>query len=720
MRSFRLPIAAIAAPVLLTLSAVSVTNAACDGAGHLRWSNGLSPFQYVPGGNEQGSFDLAQVGPFLLVPDLYWGLSSYEITSPGTAQLRDQLEGNPRRLEAQGDFVYLVEDAGVRVVEVLPTGQLAPRGSIGGIDPSDLVDIAVDGDYAYVAGWTGLRVLSIADPDTPSVVATLPGDCHRVVAQGDRAYVSRINGLFTVDVSSPTEPAYIGAGESMPNVYGLAIDGGYLYGVSTSTGVHVFDLADPDEPAEVAGLSFTGAEGIAIGDGLAIVGGLSACRIVDIADPEAPTVMALSRSAGCLGGVIEDGFAYLASFEDGLQILELGDGTSPEPVASLPEFGAARDLTRFGSHLAILRDTALQLLDVSDPVFPILDGSLPLSLPQSLCSDGEYLYVVANDELDVVDVSVPSSPAVIGSVPGVSGQIATADGGLVYVTFGNGLYVVDVSVPTQPVLISATPISTYAIESLAARGRDLYLAATFEGVGVLEHYDYSTPGVPIWRETAISSPISDVICTDTAVYTTGPREASAWSTQLDLRASLGIHAFGGAWYRTGLSIGPNGRIVSLNADGGFHLLEDDGAFEYVASGATPTVGGIGIADLGSHVYVVDSDALHVFTAPCEPSDVTEGGEPQTSGRSELAAFPNPTPGPVRLAWDGAGLATSERVVRIGIFGVDGRRIRSLAPHTLPVEWDGRDDSGALVPTGTVFARVETTAGLETRTIHVVR
>ena len=721
MLSSRRPIAvALAAAGLVAASPVPRANAACDGADHLSWAAGISPFQFIPGGNEQGCFDLAQVGPFLLAPDPYWGLFSYEVTAPGTVQLRDQIEATPRRLEAQGDFVYLVEETGVRIVEVGPMGQLIPRGNVGGIDPSDLVDIAVQGDYAYVAGWTGLRVLSIEDPDAPYLVTTLPGDCHRVTVAGDRAYVSRISGLSTVDISNPTLPVFVGAGEPMPNVYGLAVRGDYLYGVSTSTGVHVFDLSDPDDPTEVAGLSFTGSDGIALGDGHAIVGGPSTCRLIDVTNPENPVLTALSRSTGCLGGVIEDGFAYLASFEHGLQILELGDETSPEPVASFPDWSYGWDLTGFGSHLAFLRDTGLQLLDVSEPMSPLAQGSLPFSFPQSLCTDGDYLYVVAENGLNVVDASTPSTPVVVGTLPDVSGQIASADGGLVYVSFGSGLYVADVSLPSQPVLVNATPVLSYSIESLAAQGSELYIAASYEGVGVLERYDYSTPSAPNWLQTSISSPISDVVCTATAVYTVGAREAAAWDRQLSLRTSLTSHEFGGAAYRTGLAIGPNGRLVSINAGGGFHLFGDDGALEYVASGASPGVGGIGVVDLGSCLYVVDTTGLHVFLAPCEPADVVTGWGANASMRRGLAVVPNPTTGPTRLAWEDIGIEEADRVVRIDIFDLAGRHLRSLPPRALPVEWDGRDDSGAPVPNGTVFARVETTTGTTTETIRVVR
>jgi hypothetical protein len=75
----------------------------------------------------------------------------------------------------------------------------------------------------------------------------------------------------------------------------------------------------------------------------------------------------------------------------------------------------------------------------------------------------------------------------------------------------------------------------------------------------------------------------------------------------------------------------------------------------------------------------------------------------------VIAFDLPSPGPVQL-W---------------VFGPDGRRVATLIDEELPrgprlLVWDGKDDEGRPVPSGTYFYRLVTPNGAETRRLTVVR
>ncbi|MCA9728290.1 MAG: T9SS type A sorting domain-containing protein [Candidatus Eisenbacteria bacterium] len=87
----------------------------------------------------------------------------------------------------------------------------------------------------------------------------------------------------------------------------------------------------------------------------------------------------------------------------------------------------------------------------------------------------------------------------------------------------------------------------------------------------------------------------------------------------------------------------------------------------------------------------------------------------------IAAFPNPTVGPTRLSYQ-----LSERgPVSIDVFDSAGRRVRAIESGDRPagrneLQWDGRDDRGRTVPTGTYFARVRTPGSTGTTQITLVR
>jgi hypothetical protein len=75
----------------------------------------------------------------------------------------------------------------------------------------------------------------------------------------------------------------------------------------------------------------------------------------------------------------------------------------------------------------------------------------------------------------------------------------------------------------------------------------------------------------------------------------------------------------------------------------------------------------------------------------------------------------PTPNPFRAATRLGYAVEADGPVDVAVFGVSGRRVRSLvsehqAAGQYAVEWDGRDDAGHAVASGVYFYRLRTTAG----------
>ena len=108
-----------------------------------------------------------------------------------------------------------------------------------------------------------------------------------------------------------------------------------------------------------------------------------------------------------------------------------------------------------------------------------------------------------------------------------------------------------------------------------------------------------------------------------------------------------------------------------------------------------------------------------YLTPATTTSVNPG--PPSSGHLALRARPNPARESTELSFR---LDRAQRVL-VGVFAVDGRRVRTLRRGTLDagehhVTWDGRDDGGRLVASGVYFAGVETAARRETRRIARLR
>jgi hypothetical protein len=95
--------------------------------------------------------------------------------------------------------------------------------------------------------------------------------------------------------------------------------------------------------------------------------------------------------------------------------------------------------------------------------------------------------------------------------------------------------------------------------------------------------------------------------------------------------------------------------------------------------------------------------------------------PPSSEQLGLEATPNPSRESTDLSFT---LARKQRVT-IGVFAVDGRRVRTLQRGVLEagqhhVTWDGRDDAGRRVADGVYFAGLETAHGQASKRIARIR
>ena len=85
----------------------------------------------------------------------------------------------------------------------------------------------------------------------------------------------------------------------------------------------------------------------------------------------------------------------------------------------------------------------------------------------------------------------------------------------------------------------------------------------------------------------------------------------------------------------------------------------------------------------------------------------EGGRTEPESRVALRVI-EAVPGAGQLAFE-IGMPARERV-RLGIYDVAGRRVRSLVDGEVPagtmrVQWDGKDQAGSTARSGMYFARL---------------
>lgn len=169
----------------------------------------------------------------------------------------------------------------------------------------------------------------------------------------------------------------------------------------------------------------------------------------------------------------------------------------------------------------------------------------------------------------------------------------------------------------------------------------------------------------------------------------------------------GLLNFGVAWAQSGGAWA----IVSSTVDGGGVQSATGGAF--MLNG---TIGQSDAGALSGGEFRLDGGfwrrGLSVLDAPPPPPRAI-------SHFSVQPAFPNPTSGACSFSFD----LPSERQVRVDVFDVNGRLIRTLLEGVRPagrhaVHWDGAEQSGALLSQGLYFVRIR--AGADQGGCRIVR
>jgi hypothetical protein len=376
----------------------------------------------------------------VVAPSSPFARSDPAVTMPGYAeaaivpiQLLAQFGGDAKSVAVRGSTAFVGVGPRLLLYDITdpahPTlvGQTEPF-------PSLVINIAVTGDYAYVANWLGgVQIVRIADPAHPVRVATF----NAAQAGGE---------------------------------YDVAVAGSYLYVANGAADLHVVDVSDPGHPVEKAALALPGQSfGVTLVGHLAYVAALDAgLQIVDVTDPTHPRVVGSRDTPGsAFHVVVSQNTAYVADNDGGVRIINVADPTQPAEIASV---GTGVDM---------------QILDVT-----VYDHYLYASRSSASNTDAR---IVA---WDVTDPSHPravgGTPNVIhlGDAP----ERITAVGGLIHIAYGAGPWQICRPTPGQvdPVQWISSTFWTRG-NSLDASGSHLYINNTDQELAI---YDISSPAAP--------------------------------------------------------------------------------------------------------------------------------------------------------------------------------------------------------------------------------
>ena len=368
--------------------------------------------------------------------------------------------------------------------------------------------------------------------------------------------------------------------------------------------------------------------------------------------------------------------AWLARSEYGALVsVDLTDPGQPtilgvEPVAVMDEtynVAVSGDLA-FMTGIQWGPYAGVRLFDISDPTDPVDVGnySRPGSWAFDVAARDSLLFVsFPYSTVAVLDVSNPSSPEEIGQVPVVDPFQIFLAGDLLYVATRGQPRIIDVSDPTQPAVVAFLPTTSQGTHVVAAAGLAYVSTHTSTHTGGLEIFDVTDPFLP--------TPVGSLAMPNIA-------------TSVDISGDVAY-------------------VFVRNT--GVHVVDvsNPAAPALIGMIPMPTVQWAPVYEFGDYVYVADN-LLRFAPRQCPLVPADAGLLPAASGHN-LQAAPNPFNPQTTVTFE---LPTAA-VASLDIYDAAGRRVRvlargeSLAAGAHARTWNGRDDAGRDVPSGTYVCRL---------------
>jgi hypothetical protein len=220
-----------------------------------------------------------EVGPIVTIGEAYVYVATrvlsdsriavYDARNPDQPVPASSLRLNfPQELVPSGSFLYVPDEFGLQVVDIVNPATPTLRGTIKLQPDSPLTtganSVAVWGAHAFVSARTGVKVIAVGDPANMSIVGSWYGDSVSQVAYGDGYLIAATQAageskLGVLDVADPRQPQLVGS-TALPgrSVGDVLLDGPHAYVANGAAGVVVVDIRNRNQPLVVAQIAIPG------------------------------------------------------------------------------------------------------------------------------------------------------------------------------------------------------------------------------------------------------------------------------------------------------------------------------------------------------------------------------------------------------------------------------------------------------------------------------
>ena len=243
------------------------------------------------------------------------GLYVVDVTTPSSPALKGYYKtpGFCYGVAVLGGFEYVADGpSGLEIFDLAnPSAPaLVSAAPQAGFAKEIVVKATGNGVFAYLATYSGLRIVEVSDPHAPLVRGFVDFGVSilSIGVAGNRAYLTAQGYGQMADISNPDNPTNLGQFDS-GFAFAETIQGTTLY-TAGSAGFHIYDLGTgtPQEIGSLPSLTADGFNLFVTNNRAYVVGGDRGLTIVSVSTPSAPSQAgSYMLGSGQYQGVAKDG-----------------------------------------------------------------------------------------------------------------------------------------------------------------------------------------------------------------------------------------------------------------------------------------------------------------------------------------------------------------------------------------------------------------------------
>lgn len=335
-------------------------------------------------------------------------------------------------LDLVGETLYVGDAASLAIYSLANPASPQLLGTYAA--NAEVREVVVANQLAYLAAHLGgFMIVDVAIPSSPTRVGLVPRGPSAspidLALDGNRAYVATDYLLKIYDVSNPAAPALLG--ESSLGVGfqtgqfrdAVTCANGFVYVHGFGRSFQVVDVRDPIRPRLVSSSELpgnvgnTGADILADGSTLFIANGSAGVRIFDLATPDAPQPVSNYNITTSIQSVfLAPNRAYAANAVGEIIAINTTDIANPQVIVRVQTLYPPRFLVSAGNRFFSVFNGGFELYSLENPNLPSLLGrfSGPVT---SVAGSGNYAFVSRPGSIDTLDLSNPSAIATVATHP---------------------------------------------------------------------------------------------------------------------------------------------------------------------------------------------------------------------------------------------------------------------------------------------------------------